>query len=80
MVTTRVTITMVGGEPTPVFRRVPDLRNALAVDDDMGPPLTSPRSVAATIIGLLYSGLADDGGEPSRCPPMAGRRGARPGA
>ena len=45
-----VTNTMVGGEPTPVFRRVPDLQNTLAADN-------------ATNIGLLYSGL-DDEGEP----------------
>ena len=64
VVTTRVTITVVGGAPTAVFRRVPDLRNTLAADDDMGLPLTNPHSVAAKIIGRLYTGVAADGGEP----------------
>lgn len=30
-------VTMVDGEPTPVFRRVPDLRNTLAADVECEP-------------------------------------------
>ena len=52
---------MVGGAPTAPG---PDLRNTLAADDNMGLPLASPHGVAATIIGRLYPGVADDGGEP----------------
>ena len=54
---------MVGGEPTFVFSRVQDLREALGAADDMGLPLTSPRSVADTILDLLLPRLADDDGE-----------------
>ena len=38
----RVTITMVGGEPAPVFWRVQDLREALEAAYDIRLPLTSP--------------------------------------
>ena len=30
-------VTMVGGEPIPVFRRLPDLRHPLAADDECAP-------------------------------------------
>ena len=40
----RVTIAMVDGEPTPVFWRVQDLREALEAAYDVRLPLTSPRS------------------------------------
>jgi len=58
-----ITISMVGGEPTLVFWRVRDLLEALKAADDMRLPLTSPRSVADTILGLLLPPLADDGNE-----------------
>ena len=58
-----ITISMVGGEPTLVFWRVRDLLEALKAADDMGLSLTSPRSVADTILGLLLPRLADDGSE-----------------
>ena len=59
-----ITIAVVGGEPTLVFWRVRDLLEALKAADEMGLPLTSPRSVADTILGLLLPPLADDGSEP----------------
>ena len=61
--TRRLTIAMVGGKPTLVFWRVRDLSEALKAADDMGLPLTCPRSVADTILGLVLPHLADDGGE-----------------
>lgn len=54
---------MVGGEPMLVLWRARDLLEALKAADDMGLPLTSPRSVADTILGLLLPPLADDGSE-----------------
>jgi len=51
---------MVGGEPTLVFWRVQDLLEALKAADDMGLPVTSPKSVADTVLTrLLLFGLAD---------------------
>jgi len=61
--TPRMTIAMVGGEPTLVFWRVRDLSEALQAAHDMGLPLTSPRSVADTILGLLLPRLTDEQGE-----------------
>ena len=58
-----VTITMGRGEPTLVLWRVQDLRKALKAADDMGLPLTSPRSVADRILRLLLPHLVDDEGE-----------------
>ena len=53
---------MVGGEPTLVFWRVQDLREALEPGNHRGLPLTHPRSVGNRILGLLLPHLADDGG------------------
>ena len=50
---TAVTITMIRGEPTLVFWRVPDLREGLRAANDMGLALTCPRSVTDRIFGLL---------------------------
>lgn len=58
-----ITIAVVGGEPTLVFWRVRDLSEALQAAHDMGLPLTSPRSVADTILGLLLPRLTDERGE-----------------
>ena len=58
-----VTIAMIRGEPTLVFRRVQDLREALKAADDMGLPFTSPRCVTDRILGLLLPHLVDDEGE-----------------
>ncbi|MDE0073568.1 MAG: hypothetical protein OXR82_08120 [Gammaproteobacteria bacterium] len=59
----RITIAMAGGEPMLVFWRVRDLGEALKAAHDMGLPLTSPRSVADTILGPLVPHLADAPGE-----------------
>ena len=61
--TMRVTITMVGGEPTPVFWRVQDLREALEAAYDIRLPLTSPRSVADKLLGLLFTSVTEDEGD-----------------
>lgn len=54
---------MVGGEPTLVFWRARDLREALQAADDMGLALTCPRSVTDRILGLLFPHLVGGEGE-----------------
>ena len=54
---------MVGGEPTLVFWRVRDLREALKAADDTGLALTCPRSVTDRILSLLFPHLMDGEGE-----------------
>ena len=58
-----LTITMVRGEPRLAFWRVEDLRDALKAASDVGLPVTSPRSVADKILGLLLPHLVDEEGE-----------------
>ena len=58
----RVTIAMVDGEPTPVFWRVQDLREALEAAYDVRLPLTSPRS-ADKLLGLLSTSVTEDEGD-----------------
>lgn len=54
---------MVGGEPALVFWRAGDLREALKAADDVGLPLTCPRSVTDRILGLVFPNLVDGEGE-----------------
>ena len=61
--TRRLTIAMVGGEPTLVFWRVGDLPEALKAADDMGLALTCPRSVTERILGLVFPPFAEGEGE-----------------
>lgn len=57
------TIMMIRGEPTLVFWRLQDFREALKAADDMGLALTCPCAVADRIVDLLLPHLVDDEGE-----------------
>lgn len=61
--TRRMTIALVGAEPTVVFWRVRDFGEALKATADMGLPPTRPRSVTDRIFGLLLPRLGDGAGE-----------------
>ena len=74
-----VTLAMVAGEPMVVFWRREDFGAALAAAEDMGLPVTSPKSVEDELLRLLLPHLAQLDG---RGLPMTAtwRRGALRGA
>lgn len=60
MLQSAVTLAIVQYEPTLVFWKIEDLREALAAAHDMGLPLTSPPDVADEFIAAVRRFLLED--------------------